>query len=256
MNDIISLTTKDDRELALARLIDDELTAAQERELLKHLDAHPEMWRRCALAFLEERALRRGARGWVMAQDAEPRASERAPAVLPLNDSAVPRTAQKKRTWLDFATIAAGLLLAFFGGLIVQQYQARPLPTNTPVAKNTTSPAASDQQAADSSNALVAKTDSPSNLRLQYVSHEGQPSNKEIDVPLIPVNKVDDSMLSSWEQAARQNTIPQDTLRWLEQEGQVVRQQNLWLTVDLPNGQQAIVPVQRIVVQPRHLLAQ
>src|SRR6476620_9737622 len=67
-----TLETQIDRELALSRLIDDELTAAQERELLKHLDAHPEMWRHCALGFLEERALRRGARGWVKAQEPNP----------------------------------------------------------------------------------------------------------------------------------------------------------------------------------------
>ncbi len=257
MNEILTLTTKEDRELALARLIDDELTAAQERELLKHLDAHPELWRDCALGFLEERALRRGARGWVKAQESAPVPSQPAPAVLGLTaEKVVPRIASKQRSWLDYTTIAAGLLLAFIGGSVLQQYQSRPLPTNTPVAKDSAPPTAPNQQADDASSALLAKTDSPSNLRLQYVSNEGQPSNKEIDVPLIPVNKVDDSMLSSWEQAARQNTIPQETLRWLEQEGQVVRQQNLWLTVDLPNGQQALVPVQRIVVQPRHLLAQ
>jgi hypothetical protein len=278
MNEILPLTTKADRELALARLIDDELSAAQERELLKHLDTHPEHWRPCALGFLEERALRRGARGWVKAQDTSesslPLASpmsdavvspkalappvapgERVPAVLPRNGTAVSRTLRKQRTWLDYATIAAALLIAFTGGLIVQQYQARPIPMNVPVAKETPLPAPSSV-GAEQPSSLLAKTDAPSNLRLQYVNHEGEPSPKEIDVPLIPVNNVDDSMLSSWEQAARQNVIPQETQRWLEQEGQVVRQQNLWLTVELPNGQQALVPVQRIQVQPRHLLAQ
>jgi len=67
-DDSFSLTTTLGRGMALARLIDDELTTAQERELLKHLDGHPELWRHCALGFLEERALRRGSRGWVMAQ--------------------------------------------------------------------------------------------------------------------------------------------------------------------------------------------
>jgi len=260
MNESLLLTTNDDRELALARLIDDELTAAQERELLKHLDAHPEMWRHCALGFLEERALRRGARGWVKAQETDPLVPL-APPVNTVSSSAQARaepvaptraTTQKKRSWLDYATIAAGLLLAFTVGLIVQQYQSRPLPNNTPVAKDQTP--APDSAAAPAVS--LAKNDSLNNLRLQYVSNNGEPSNKEIDVPLIPVNSVDDSMLASWEQATRQNTIPQETQRWLEQEGQVVRQQNLWLTVELPNGQQALVPVQRIQVQPRHLLAQ
>jgi hypothetical protein len=268
-----SLETQVDRELALARLIDDELTAAQERELLKHLDAHPELWRHCALGFLEERAMRRGARGWIKSQEPAPLSMSLAPPASslvgakeslaepetpPVNsrpESVLPArsSSPKRRTWLDSMTLAAGLLLAFTVGLIVQQNQSRPLPNNMPVAKDQ-APASAPSTAAQP--ITLAKDDSPSNLRLQYVSHEGQPSNKEIDVPLIPVSDVDDSMLASWEQATRQNTIPKETQRWLEQEGQVVRQQNMWLTVDLPNGQQALVPVQRIYVQPRHLLAQ
>lgn len=256
-----SLETQLDRELALARLIDDELTAAQERELLKHLDAHPELWRSCALGFLEERAMRRGARGWVMAQETDSASVVQPTEALAepvARNTVAPKTMQKRRSWLDYATIAAGLLVAFVGGLIVQQNQSRSLPVNTPVAKDPT-PESGSKQPPDSllpSSATLAKTDLPSNLRLQYVSHTGQPSNKEIDVPLIPVSNIDDSMLASWEQATPQNPIPAETQRWLEQEGQVVRQQNMWLTVELPNGQQALVPVQRIFTQPRHLYAQ
>jgi hypothetical protein len=279
MNELLSLTTKAERESALARLIDDELTAAQERELLKHLDAQPELWRHCALGFLEDRALRRGARGWVMAQDSATSATQPAPAVLGLTGTRTATTQalaepvapvrvplQKRRSWLDYTTIAAGLLLAFVGGVIVQQNQPRPLPNNLPVAKDSPAiPAQKDipvpsqlvlPESADSQQSAVASDDSPSNLRLQYVNHTGEPSSKQIDVPLIPVSNIDENMLDTWEQAAPQNSLPPETQRWLEQEGQVVRQQNLWLTIDLPNGQQALVPVQRIMVQPRHLLAQ
>lgn len=273
----LSLDSPLDRELALARLIDDELTAAQERALLKHLDAQPELWRHCALGFLEERALRRGARGWVNAQEtSEPLSTEPAPAVLGLTGTLaataqalvepvapVRVTQQKCRSWLDYTTIAAGLLVAFVGGLIVQQNQPRSLPTNTPVAKDQTpkpvtpnTPEESNAPEENPASPLLVKTDAPTNLRLQYVNHTGEPSDKEIDVPLIPMNNIDDSMLATWEQSARQNVLPLETQRWLEQEGQVVRQQNMWLTIELPNGQQALVPVQRIMVQPRHLLAQ
>jgi len=258
-DDSFSLTTTLGRGMALARLIDDELTTAQERELLKHLDGHPELWRHCALGFLEERALRRGSRGWVMAQKTNTTSVPLAPPVSTmaertdaLAEPVARNTAPKRRNWLDYATLAAGLLLAFSVGLIVQQYQSRSLPSNMPVAKNQVPEPDSEASPATP----LAVNDSLNNLRLQYVSNNGEPSNKEIDVPLIPVNNVDDSMLASSEQATRQNPIPPETQRWLEQEGQVIRQQNLWLTVDLPNGQQALVPVQRIVVQPRHLLAQ
>lgn len=268
MNETLTLVTNADRELALGRLIDDELTAAQERELLKHLDAQPELWRHCALGFLEERALRRGARGWVKAQDI---VQSSTPLAAPVSSGVIPREARaepvapaglaghpikKQRTWLDYATIAAGLLLAFTGGLIVQQYQARPLPKNMPLAKDQTPAPPGPPSTELPAPTTLAKVEAPSNLRLQYVSHEGQPSDKEIEVPLIPVSKVDESMLASWEQAARQTPIPAETKRLLEQEGQVVRQLNTWITVDLPNGKQALVPVQRIVVESRDLWAQ
>jgi len=40
------------------RLVDGELTEAEQRELLLALDRHPDGWRRCALAFLEAQCLR------------------------------------------------------------------------------------------------------------------------------------------------------------------------------------------------------
>ncbi|MGC4006203.1 MAG: hypothetical protein QM811_25040 [Pirellulales bacterium] len=42
----------------IERLIDDELTVAEERALLTYLEANPEHWRTCALAFVEHRASR------------------------------------------------------------------------------------------------------------------------------------------------------------------------------------------------------
>jgi hypothetical protein len=42
----------------LDRLVDDELTDAERRELLLRLERTPDGWRRCALAFLENQAWR------------------------------------------------------------------------------------------------------------------------------------------------------------------------------------------------------
>lgn len=45
------------------RVVDDELSPSERRELLAQLEARPELWRGCALAFLEAQALRRELRG-------------------------------------------------------------------------------------------------------------------------------------------------------------------------------------------------
>ena len=45
-------------EAAIDRLVVDELDADARRSLLLQLDAHPDGWRRCALAFLEDQAFR------------------------------------------------------------------------------------------------------------------------------------------------------------------------------------------------------
>ncbi len=46
----------DDRQLM--RLVDGELSLEEQQVTLRWLDAHPDRWRDCALAFLEEQALR------------------------------------------------------------------------------------------------------------------------------------------------------------------------------------------------------
>jgi hypothetical protein len=60
------------------RLVDDELSASERRDLLTQMEARPELWRSCALAFLEAQTLRREFRGLL----AEQVASAATPASL------------------------------------------------------------------------------------------------------------------------------------------------------------------------------
>src|SRR5262245_25714797 len=53
----------------LERLVDGELTEETQRQLLLAMDAQPDSWRRCALAFVEAQALRRDFRGAVSQND-------------------------------------------------------------------------------------------------------------------------------------------------------------------------------------------
>lgn len=87
------------------RLVDGELAEDQRRALLLHLEAHPEGWRRCALAFLEAQTWRE-ALGPLTAAAVAPVRN------VPDSESDVRKTIpwRRLRRW---TAIAAGLLAAF-----------------------------------------------------------------------------------------------------------------------------------------------
>lgn len=94
------------------RLVDGELDPESRRELLLRLDAAPDGWRRCALAFLEAQEFGLAARSWTR-EHAEP--ASKAPARRPGSASAS-RLAMA-------ATIAA---VAFFGGFSARGWTESP----------------------------------------------------------------------------------------------------------------------------------
>ncbi len=89
-------------EATLDRLVDGELAPAERAELLRHLEACPDGWRRCALAFLEAQA-------W---QDALTR-----PAASLMPVPGTTRGPWRRRRLATGSVLAAGLLLTFGLGL-------------------------------------------------------------------------------------------------------------------------------------------
>jgi hypothetical protein len=84
-------------ERLLDRLVDGELDEAARAELLRSLDANPECWRQCALAFLE-------AQTWGGALNA------------PRQEIRPPRQIRPLRLGGQFAAIAAAVIVAFMTG--------------------------------------------------------------------------------------------------------------------------------------------
>jgi hypothetical protein len=89
---------------SLDRLVDGELPDAERRELLLRLENDPEGWRRCALAFLEDQALRQ-ALGMVARADITPVKAPRVASARPVRTG---------RGWARRATIAASLMASTF----------------------------------------------------------------------------------------------------------------------------------------------
>jgi hypothetical protein len=241
----LPLTDAASVELALSKMIDDELTAQQERQLLQFLDQHSQYWRDCALAFVAERALRRGSRSWVLHQQLETSTAP-APATL----SVVPTKATAGTPWAERIRWAVGLAAALLLGLVIRDYWPHDFGSS-----NTTKPnQIVNKQPPAPAVEKGTNTELPQGVRMEFVNSNNE-STDSVDVPLVPVNHVDENLLQSWQQASQIN-IPSRILQQLEQEGQTVQQQNSWMPITLPTGQQALVPIQRVRIVPRHSLAQ
>ncbi len=89
---------------SIDRLVDGELAEVERRELLVRLDNDPEGWRRCALAFLEDQALRTALAAIAPVEQAPSRAGAVA-ATSPIRTG---------RAWLRGASIAASLMASTF----------------------------------------------------------------------------------------------------------------------------------------------
>ncbi len=109
------------------RLVDGDLGDAERRELLLKLGSSPDGWRRCALAFLEDQALRDALSG--------PRAVEVArPAVIPIRPAPRRRWLASGRAWAASA-VAASFAVGFAAGGVSRVRPESPAVAVAPVEK-------------------------------------------------------------------------------------------------------------------------
>ncbi len=125
-NDLLASIDETPLDLLLQRCADGELSETDERQLLARLDFQPDLWRRLALLFIEQR---------VMGQACRPMALLSAPATAALPDSegaSVPRpvTTQpsRRRSVPGLSWIALGLAVAAAFGLGRWQSAGSPEP--------------------------------------------------------------------------------------------------------------------------------
>lgn len=261
---------------ALDRLVDGELDAEARRELLLSLDARPDGWRRCALAFLEAQSWGRTMKGLVETGDnAESGTVDesesgrvRAPASkerdsLPLGRAAVnaasveraPRNGFHGAGWL---AVAAGLLLAFTLGIALGPFapwnSGSTAPPELQLAGE--SRVNSDRELGASDSRMVAGPsveagegafayDSLSNLAT-FVLDEGpgQPRQRVV-APLIPAERIDERL--QWH---GEGAIPRATLRVLQRAGHRVQTQRRYAPIELGDGRRMIVPVDDVEITP------
>jgi len=250
MNSIVDDFRRDEVRV-LDRLVDGELCAAEERELLAALDDEPGAWRRCALAFLEARALRsdlHGARS----------------AVLEVTPAARPRA--KSNVWGMVFVSAASLMLSFFVGMqlrglyrtnsgmgpveIAQQDPTQQTTTLQNAAQqNTTQPqnlsVGEARRQADRDYRLTsARVVNPSPGKWETFKFNLGDGAEEIEVPAVEMAAVDPKWLEN-----QGSAVPPDVIQYIESTGHEVRRQRTLLPIDLKDGRQLIVPVEQLELE-------
>jgi hypothetical protein len=220
-------------EYLIDKLIDDELDEDQRRQLLSGLDAQPDGWRTCALAFLEAQAWRRGMKSSlelvgqvVAASRGNTSAASRFPAV-------VPGRKPDRFAVLYWPSLAAAILVSFATGVASQRF----LPHN--LANG--GPHVGPSHAATESNLdllNVANTEA-TNVRPAH-SH----------TTVLPLALPDSVETPSGPEGEYASALREQMLGILERSGSHIRREHRVVPIHLRDGRRAILPVEDVYVTP------
>jgi hypothetical protein len=238
----------------LDRLVDGELGDAERRQLLTTLDARPDGWRRCALAFLEAQSWQRELRGFgapgktAEKKNVTPVADVTAPAAVQLDQPAVE---PRRHGWWNASAarlpwaMAATFLVAFGLAWVIRAPGEREGIDGT----NQNAPGVSNLVADGSRSAngtgrsgMIAPRKSPDVVRL--VMDDGTNGAREVELPIEDTN-ADDAWLTS-----RQPIVPRELRQALERMGHRVDERRQFLPVQLEDGRQMVVPVDQVEFTP------
>lgn len=211
----------------LDRLVDDELTDTERRELLLRLERTPDGWRRCALAFLEQQTWRGETKAWT---NGTPETQIRsAPA------SVARRTWSTASAWTPLATAACVLVALGVWAVLRDRDGSEPAriyrPEGAGVATSATPGTASQRGSAPN---------------MRFVVDGGPNQNDEVvEVPLVDAGQMDEALFGTWPQS-----VPPEVLQMLERSGhQVVRERRL-MPFDLRDGRRVVVPMDQVEIHP------
>ena len=245
------------------RLVDDELSEEERRQLLGQLDDEPGGWRRCALAFLEAQCWRKVFGETPNVRDALSAAlqsgGKNAGDTPALRGKTLPIETPRRSLWLGrmkvLSAMAASFLLALWAGNLA--HHAWMGQTRGPAGVS----GIGDVAAVDKGiSPMLAGNDpqrSIGSLPAQSGNHsmpwhlvtvsspaDGQHSRPAIQVPAVERNNIDEQWLRSVPPA-----IPDNVLQALARTGHQIEQQREFVPVPLKDGRQLVVPVDRVNVR-------
>jgi hypothetical protein len=222
------------------RLIDGELSGEDERALLSTLDARPDGWRRCALAFLEARALKVE----MSAIATTPQRLNGVPVVINLAEGKRSSSVSKhqpavRQRLRHFVTLATSLLIAFCLGIVVrgQWFERNGGREGQMVVDGNREQRDSSAKRNGTDRAVEDETWQLATLTMNLLNNEGE-KQSEIEVPLVEAETLDARLLRSRPQA-----VPERVREALVRTGHTLDEERLLVPVLLDDGRRAIVAV-------------
>jgi hypothetical protein len=212
------------------RLVDGELSAGERRALLESLDARPDGWRRCALAFLEAQSWRREL--GLLAGD------EAVVTTAPM-PAARGREKLAHHGWsgLHWLGLAASLALAFGLGLLSHQ--------RDPAGIAQTGPAATEQLVSVPPPGKPAPTAGQPNNALNLWVRDDSGQLRRVRVPLVDAQAIDRELGLEF-----QSGVPDDLRNQLQNQGYAVESKRQYAPLWLENGRPMVVPVEDTKIVP------
>ncbi len=198
----------------LDRLVDGELNLAQQRSLLKTIDAVPGGWKRCALAFLESRAWEEALAGTT---------SDPASTTRTVTGRTERRRPAARRSWW----VAAASVAAMLVGMVIGGQTAR-------WRTESVSPVAG---AGDARQAATEPRDDPAAWRLVVDTADGK--------TVLPVYSPDAARAPNVGETASDRWW-NELSRELKQVGQPLDERQRWYSVSLDDGRQVLIPVDEL----------
>jgi hypothetical protein len=219
-------------------LVDGTLPEADRRALLLALEAEPDGWRRCALAFLEAQAWRGGIGS--MASPAPPRLAPDEAAIL-----------HRPRSRLVPIALAAGIALSAFllGRLTVPAMRPNPAPRPDVLVADRPDPRplAGDPSVADLQVPRESRTNPPEAPRFQAVGILNLASEDDPDAPLVQLPVLSGPGLDDRWLRGQPSFVPEEVRRSWERRGLDVELQRRLVSVQLDDsGRYLTIPVDEV----------
>ena len=222
----------DPLQVQLDRLVDGELSPAEYRTLLLALDADPRGWKRCATAFLEAQAIR----GELSSLGGEEFALPETPAATSARGSSV--AARRAPRWQaplgGLIGLAAGLLLALGLGPWLAKRQTPPA-----------APTLADRDAPVSSAPVDAPQVEPPRERQPLGNVSLVAGGRKMQVPLFALDERPEALWS-------EHALPDELLEFLRAQGHQVQHLPEVAPMELDDGRQVLVPIDRYRIKPAH----
>lgn len=233
-----------DLPIRLDRLVDGEVNIDEQRQLLLALEAQPDGWRRCALAYIEAQTLRQELRGIGNSSNEAVEDGQR--VLLRGLRARAKRTSSflGSRRW-QWLAMAACFVLAFLIGTATRGLWTAEAGKSQPDKLLATNVGGGNPATVAMTNPTDVTSVKAESVPMIVPSPDGK-SEQTVNVPLVEAKSQAD-----WQSfLAQENPVLNDAaLATLESTGHVVQQRRAYYPVQLQDGRQAVVPVDLVEVR-------